>query len=106
MFGVCYRSEGADQEYYVDLFELNVMGIAPGKGRVCDVGMLLQSSGRPTQLCLGSLSLVKDLKMKKTLAISYTNWSGVGAVPLMSPWQDETSQHSGIEMRGVQADPL
>ncbi|RVW40759.1 putative disease resistance protein RGA1 [Vitis vinifera] len=100
------HSEGADQEYYVDLFELNVMGIAPGKGRVCDVGMLLQSSGRPTQLCLGSLSLVKDLTMKKTLAISYTNWSGVGAVPLMSPWQDETSQHSGIEMHGVQADPL
>lgn len=82
------------------------MGIAPGKGCVCDVGMLLQSSGRPTQLSLGSLSLVKDLTMKRSLVISYTNWSRARVIPLMSPWQDETSQHSGIEMHGVQVDPL
>lgn len=82
------------------------MGITLGKGCVCDVRMLLQSSGRPTQLSLGSLSLVKDLTMKRSLVISYTNWSGASVIPLMSPWQDETSQHSGIEMRGVQADPL
>ena len=73
------------------------MGIALGKGRVCDVGMLLQSSGRPTQLSLGSLSLVKDLTMKRSLVISYTNWSGASVIPLMSPWQDETNQHSGMK---------
>lgn len=38
LFGVRDRSEGTDQDYYVDWFELNVMGITPGKGRVYDVG--------------------------------------------------------------------
>ena len=82
------------------------MGIAPGKRCVCDIGILLQSSSRPTWLSLGSLSLVKDLTMKRSLAISYTNWSRARDDSLMSPWQDETSQHNGIEMHGVQAEPL
>ena len=60
------------------------MRIAPGKGRVCDVGMILQSLGRPTQLSLRSLSPIKDLTMKRSLTISYTNWLGAGAVPLMT----------------------
>ena len=49
------------------------MGITPGKGSICDVGMLFQSSGRLTRLSFGTLSLVKDLTMKKCLIISYTN---------------------------------
>ena len=101
LFGVCDRSEGADQEWYVDWFELNVMGTAPGKCCVCDVGMLLQSLGKTTWLSLGSLSLVKGLTMKRTLVISYTNWSRAGVVPLMSPWQDKSNHRSGIEMHGV-----
>ena len=63
------------------------MGIALGKKRVCDVGIFFQSSSKPTQLSLGNLSLVKDLTMKRSLAISYISQSRVGVVPLMSPWQ-------------------
>ena len=82
------------------------MGITRGKGSICDVGMLFQSLGRSTRLSFGTLSLVKDLTMKKCLIISYTNWSGAEVVPLMSPWQDETNQYSDIEMHGVQVKPL
>ena len=37
---------------------------------------LLRSSGMPTQLSLGSLSLVYDLTMKKGVDLPYTNWLG------------------------------
>ena len=33
----------------------------------------------PTQLSLGSLSLVLDLTMKKGVGLPCTNWSGAGA---------------------------
>ena len=51
----------------------------------------------PTQLSLGSLSLVLDLTMKKSVGLPYTNWSGAGAALLMSPRQGETSQHRGTK---------
>ena len=51
----------------------------------------------PTQLSLGSLSLVLDLTMKKGVGLPCTNWSGAGAALLMSPRQGETSQHKGIK---------
>ena len=62
------RHEGADQDKYVDQFKHNNTRIALGKNSVSDVGMLLQNSSRPTQLSLGSLLLVKDLTMKRSLA--------------------------------------
>ena len=62
------------------------MGITLRKRHVSDVGMFLQNSSRLTWLSLGCLSLVRDLAMKKSLAISYINWLGVEVVPLMSPW--------------------
>ena len=62
------------------------MGITLRKRHVSDVGMFLQNSSRLTWLILGSLSLVRDLAMKKSLAISYINWLGAEVVPLMSPW--------------------
>ena len=39
----------------------------------------------PTQLSLGSLSMVWDLIMKKGIDLSCINWSGAGVVLLMSP---------------------
>ena len=62
------------------------MRIASGKESICNVGMLLQSSSRLTRLSLRNLSLVKDLTMKRSLVISYINWSGARVVPLMSLW--------------------
>ena len=62
------------------------MGITLRKRHVSDVGMFLQNSSRLTWLSLGCLSLVRDLTMKKSLAISYINWFRVEVVPLMSPW--------------------
>ena len=50
----------------------------------------------PTRLSLGSLSLVLDLTLKKGVGLPCTNWSGAEAALLMSPRQDETSQHKGI----------
>ena len=50
----------------------------------------------PTQLSLGSLSLVLDLTMKKGVGLPCTNWSGAGAALLMSPRQGETSQYEAI----------
>ena len=47
--------------------------------------------GRSTRLSLGHLSLIVDLTLKKGLGHPCTNWSGTGAVPLMSPRQGETS---------------
>ena len=37
---------------------------------------------------------------------SYTNWLGVGAISLMSSWQDETGQHRAFRMHGVPVKPL
>ena len=54
------------------------------------------SSGMPTRLSLGSLSLVLDLTMKKGVGLPCTNWSGAGAALLMSPRQGETSQYETI----------
>ena len=54
----------------------------------------------PTQLSLENLSLVLDITMKKGVGLPCTNWLGAGAVLLMSPRQDETSQHKGM-MCGV-----
>ena len=54
----------------------------------------------PTKSSLGSLSLVLDLTMKKSVGLPCTNWSGAGAALLMSPRQDETSQHKD-KMCGV-----
>ena len=50
----------------------------------------------PTQLSLGSLSLVLDLTMKKGVGLPCTNWLGAGAALLMSPRQGETSQYEAI----------
>ena len=49
----------------------------------------------PTQLSLGSLSLVLDLTMKKGVGLPCTNWSRAGAALLMSPRQGETSKYEG-----------
>ena len=54
----------------------------------------------PTRLSLGSLSLVLDLTMKKSVGLPCTNWSGGGAALLMSLGQGKTSQHKG-KMCGV-----
>lgn len=62
------------------------MGITLRKSHVSDVGMFLQNLSRLTWLSLGCLLLVRDLTMKKGLAISYINWLGAEVVPLMSPW--------------------
>ena len=61
---------------------------------------ILWSSGMPTRLSLGSLSLVLDLAIKNGVGLPCTNWSGAGAALLMSPRQGETSQHK-YNMRGV-----
>ena len=39
---------------------------------------ILLSSGMPTWLSLGSVSLVLDLTMKKGVDLPCTNWSGAG----------------------------
>ena len=49
------------------------------------------------RLSLGSLSLVLDMTMKKSVGLPCKNWSGAEAALLMSPRQDETSQHKGIK---------
>ena len=76
--------------------ELNGVGVL--HRRVCKwIGVkILWSSGMPTRLSLGSLSLVLDLTMKKGVGLPCTNWSGAGAALLMSPRQGETSQYEGI----------
>ena len=64
------------------------------------LSILLRSLDMPTQLSLGSLSLVWNLTMKKGIGLPCTNWSGVGVALLMSPRQGKTSQHKGIKQRG------
>ena len=75
-------------------------GMVVALQKVCASGSkvkLLRSSGMPTQLSLGSLSLVLDLTIKKGVGLPCTNWSGAGATLLMSPRQGETSQHRGMK---------
>ena len=52
---------------------------------------LLWISGMPTWLSSGSLLLVLDLTMKKSVGLPCTNWSGAGAALLISLRQGETS---------------
>ena len=53
----------------------------------------------PTRLSFGSLSLVLDLTMKKGVGLPCTNWSGAGAVLLMSPRQGEINQYEEYAWR-------
>ena len=45
------------------------------------------------EVSMGSLSLVEDLTMKKCVGLPCPNWSKARTAFLMSPRQDETSQH-------------
>ena len=76
--------------------ELNGVGVL--QTRACKwIGVkILWSSGMPTRLSLGSLSLVLDLTMKNGVGLPCPNWSGDGAALLMSPRLGETSQYEGI----------
>ena len=58
---------------------------------------LLRSLSMPTQLSLGSLSLVLNLTIKKSVDLPYTNWLGAGTALPMSSRQSETSLHRGIK---------
>ncbi|KAL6219287.1 hypothetical protein ACLB2K_007046 [Fragaria x ananassa] len=71
---------------------MDMRGCAPRSRSVGAYVQSLWSSGRPTRLSLGSLSLVEDLTLKRGLGHPYTNWSGSGADPLTSPRQGETSR--------------
>ncbi|KAL6227209.1 hypothetical protein ACLB2K_001168 [Fragaria x ananassa] len=74
---------------------MDMRGCAPRSRSVGAYVQSLWSSGRPTRLSLGSLSLVEDLTLKRGLGHPYTNWSGSGADPLTSPRQGETSRCLG-----------
>ncbi|KAL6219324.1 hypothetical protein ACLB2K_007083 [Fragaria x ananassa] len=58
---------------------MDIRGCAPRSRSVGAYVQSLWSSGRPTRLSLGSLSLVEDLTLKRGLGHTYTNWSGVEA---------------------------
>ena len=90
------RSEDLLKIKHADGFELNGVGVL--QMRACKwIGVkVLWSSGMPTRLSLGSLSLVLHMTMKKGVSLPCTNWSGAGAALLMSQRQDETSQYEGI----------
>ena len=80
---------------HADGFDLN--GVRVLQTRACKwiEVEILWSSGMPTRLSLGSLSLVLDLTMKKGVGLPCTNWSRAGAALLMSPRQGETSKYEG-----------
>ena len=81
------------------------MGIASGKGRVSGVGSFFKVQAR-RQVKFGELVTSQGLDNGEEFGHSYTNWSGAGVVPLMSPWQDKTNQHRAIGMHDVQTKPL
>ena len=80
---------------HADGFELNGVRVLPTRACKWIEVEILWSSGMPTRLSLGSLSLVLDLTMKKGVGLPCTNWSGAGAALLMSPRQGETSKYEG-----------
>ena len=81
---------------HVGGFKLNGVGALQTRACKWMEVEILWSSGMPTWLSLGSLSLVLDLTMKKGVSLPCTNWSGARAALLMSPRQGETSQYEAI----------